>query len=94
VIHNQVQVIRTLSSVLKVTETSTSVEVKQPVASVVTLIAQGPQGPPFVGSTFFNTTAIGALTSGDIGTVLEWDGSLFIPTQELKNDLTITGGAF
>ena len=35
-----------------------------------------------------------ALNSGDIGKVLEWDGSSFTPTNELENDLTITGGAF
>jgi hypothetical protein len=93
-IFNQVQVSRTLSSVLKVTETETSVEVKKPVTNVVTLTAQGPQGPSFAGSQFFDTTAIEALNSGDIGKVLEWDGNNFTPTNELENDLTITGGAF
>lgn len=91
---NQVQVSRTLSSVLKVTETETSVEVKRPVTNVVTLTAQGPQGPSSAETGYFNIAAIDALNSGDIGKVLEWDGSTFSPTNELENDLTITGGAF
>lgn len=65
-----------------------------PTASVVTLTAPGPQGPSFAGATFFNNTAIGNLTTGNAGTVLEWDGSLFQPTQLLENDLRINGGAF
>jgi len=91
---NQVQVTRSLSSLITVTQTETNVEVKKPQTSVVTLTAQGPQGPSFAGSSSFNTTAIDALGSGDIGKVLEWDGSQFTPTDELENDLTITGGAF
>jgi hypothetical protein len=94
VINHQVQVSRTLSSVLRVTETATQVEVKKPVTSVVTLTAQGPQGPSTAETGYFNIAAIDALSSGDIGKVLEWDGSAFTPTNELENDLTITGGAF
>jgi hypothetical protein len=93
-IFNQVQVSRTLSSVLKVTESETSVEVRKPVTHVVTLTAQGPQGPSSAELGYFDIAALDALNSGDIGKVLEWDGTTFIPTNELENDLTITGGAF
>lgn len=91
---NKVQVSRPLSSVIRITETETQVEVRRPTTNVVTLTAQGPQGPSFAGSQFLDTTAIEALNSGDIGKVLEWDGNIFAPTDELENDLTITGGAF
>jgi hypothetical protein len=94
VTNNQVQVTRTLSSVLKVTETETSVEVIRPVTGVVSLTAQGPQGPSTVEAGLLDSAAIRALNSGDIGKVLEWDGTKFTPTSELDNDLTITGGAF
>ena len=57
----QVQ-INKISSLVKVTETPTSVEVQRHNAKVVEVTAPGPQGPPFAGSTFFNTAAIGALT--------------------------------
>lgn len=83
-----------ISNLVQVTETPTRVEVQRPTSSVVEVSAPGPQGPPFAGSTFFNTAAIGALTSGDVGTVLEFDGTQFSPTNELENDLTITGGNF
>ena len=83
-----------ISSLVKVTETPTRVEVQKSSSTVVEVTAPGPQGPPFAGSTFFNTAAIGALTSGDVGQVLEFDGARFSPTNELENDLTITGGNF
>ena len=89
----QVQ-INKISSLVKVTKTPTSVEVQAANTSVVKAIAVGPQGPPFAGSTFFDTAAIGTLTSGDVGKVLEFDGTQFSPTNELENDLTITGGNF
>lgn len=93
--HNaKVQVSPTLSSLIQVTATETQVEVKKPLTSVVTLTAQGPQGPPFVGSVLFDTNAIEALGAGDLGKVLEWDGARFIPTNELENDLTLYGGSF
>lgn len=91
---NRVQVSRPLSSLIQVTNTDTQVEVTKPTTNVVTLTAQGPQGPSFAGSQFFDVNAIDALNSGDQGQVLEWNGSLFTPTDELENDLTITGGAF
>lgn len=83
-----------ISNLVKVTETPTIVEVQKQTSQVVEVTARGPQGPPFAGSTFFNTAAIGALTSGDVGQVLEFDGAQFSPTNELENDLTITGGNF
>ena len=82
------------ASLVQTTRTSQNVEVQRSTTNIVETITPGPQGPPFAGSSFFNTTAIGALTSGDVGHVLEFDGSQFTPTKELDNDLTITGGNF
>ena len=91
----QVQVSPTLSSVVKVTETDSQVTItKATNASVVTVTATGPQGPSFAGSSFMDTAAIDALTSGDQGKVLEWNGSVFTPTNVLDDDLTLHGGAF
>jgi len=83
-----------ISNLVKVTETPTSVEVQRQSSQVVEVTAQGPQGPAFAGSILFDTDAIAALTSGDVGNVLEFDGTKFSPTNELENDLTITGGNF
>ena len=92
---HKVQVTPALSSVVKVTETETQVTVTQsPSANVVTVTATGPQGPSFSGDVYFDTDAIGALTSGDRGKVLEWNGTLFEPTNLLDDDLTLTGGSF
>jgi multidrug efflux pump subunit AcrB len=91
----QVQVTPTLSSVVKVTETDSQVTItRAPSANVVTVTATGPQGPSFAGSSFMDTAAIDALTSGDQGKVLEWNGSVFSPTNVLDDDLTLHGGAF
>ena len=86
--------INKISSLITVTKTPTSVEVQAAQSSVVKATAPGPQGPPFVGSSFFDLGAIGALNSGDIGKVLKFDGTNFIPTNELETNLTINGGAF
>lgn len=91
----QVKVAPTLSSVVKVTETDSQVTItRAPNANVVTITAPGPQGPPFVGSSFFDVGAISVLSSVDIGKVLKFDGTNFIPTNELETNLTINGGAF
>ena len=82
------------ASLVQTTRTSQNVEVKRSATNIVETITPDPRGPPFAGSSFFNTTAIGALTSGYVGHVLEFDGSQFTPTKELDNDLTITGGNF
>ena len=63
-------------------------------ANIVSVAATGPQGPSFAGSSFMDTAAIDALTSGDQGKVLEWNGSVFTPTDVLDDDLTLYGGAF
>ena len=86
--------IKKISSLVNVTETPTHVEVQRNSASVVEVSAPGPQGPLFAGANFFNNSAIANLSSGNTGAVLEWDGSLFQPTQLLENDLRINGGAF
>ena len=86
--------INRISNLINVTETPTHVEVQRNSASVVEVSAPGPQGPVFTGASFFNNSAIGNLNSGNTGAVLEWDGSLFQPTQLLENDLRINGGAF
>jgi len=83
-----------ISNLVKVTETPTSVEVQRQTSQVVEVISEGPMGPAFAGVSMFNTDAIAALTSGNVGNVLEFDGAKFSPTNELENDLTITGGNF
>ena len=85
--------INRISNLVQVTETPNAIEVRRPTTKILQVTAPGPQGPPSAGS-FFNTAAIGALTSGDVGQVLEFDGTQFSPTNELENDLTITGGNF
>jgi hypothetical protein len=71
-----------------------SVVVTKPQGKIVEITTAGPQGPPFAGAQFFDTTAIGALTSGDTGALLAWNGNVFEPVNELSNNLTIAGGAF
>lgn len=83
-----------ISSLVNVTESPTSVTVQRKSPQVIEVISQGPQGPAFAGTSLLNTAAMAALTSGDVGTVLEFDGTQFSPTNELENDLTITGGNF
>ena len=91
----KVQVSPTLSSVVRVTETENQVTVtRSTTANVVSVTATGPQGPSCAGSSFMDTAAIDALTSGDQGKVLEWNGSVFTPTDVLDDDLTLHGGAF
>ena len=91
----QVQVTPTLSSVVRVTETDSQVTITRATsANVVTVTATGPQGPSFAGSSFMDTAASDALTSGDQGKVLEWNGSVCSPTNVLDDDLTLHGGAF
>jgi len=92
---NKIEVQVGSPSTVTVSKTKALVTAQAPTpASVVTLTAAGPQGPSFSGATFFNVTAIGNLNNGNAGAVLEWDGSLFQPTQLLENDLRINGGAF
>ena len=64
------------------------------VAQVTVVAARGPQGPSFVGSNFFDTDAIGALTSSDTGKILVWNGTRYAPEDHLDAHLTIVGGAF
>jgi hypothetical protein len=92
---NKIEVTVGSASAVAVSNINASVVTQtQGAASVVTLTAAGPQGPSFAGATFFNNTAIGNLNNGNAGAVLEWDGSLFQPTQLLENDLTLNGGNF
>ena len=91
---NTVVVQQPVSSALTINETSTSVVVTKPEGRIVQIATAGPQGPPFAGAQYFDTTAIGALTSGDNGTLLAWSGSVFVPVKELSTNLTIAGGAF
>ena len=86
--------INKISSLVKVTETPTSVIVQRSSPQVVEVTASGPQGPPFVGSNFFDLAAISGLSSTDTGKVLKFDGTNFIPTNELETNLTINGGNF
>lgn len=77
-----------------ISEATHSVVVSKPEGQIIEVATAGPQGPPFAGAQYFNTAAIGALTSGDSGTILSWDGALFSPTNELSENLTLAGGAF
>lgn len=77
-----------------VSTTNNEVVVQQPQSYVVEIASRGPQGPSFAGSIFLDTNAIGALTSGDTGKLLVWDGSKYTATDTLIDDLTIVGGAF
>lgn len=83
------------ASALTVNSLKVQVSAQPPVnTSTVTVIAAGPQGPPFVGANFFDNVGIGNLTASAEGALLSWDGELFRPTQTLENNLTINGGAF
>ena len=91
----RVQVSPALTSVVRVAETDSQVTItRAATASTLTVTAPGPQGPSFAGSSFMDIGAIDALTSGDQGKVLEWNGSVFTPTNVLDDDLTLHGGAF
>lgn len=83
------------SKSVAITETVNSVDIIKPSGHVIEITTAGPQGPPFAGSQYFDISAIGALTSGDNGTLLAWSGNVFVPTtQLLSSNLTIAGGAF
>jgi len=82
------------ASRIVVSKTNTTVVVQKQPTATVEIAALGPQGPSFTGANYFDTTAIGALTSGDTGTLLQWGGAAFVPTNELSQNLTIAGGAF
>mgnify|MGYP001165221668 FL=1 len=79
---------------IAVTESTSEVVVQKQELRVTLVTARGPQGPSFAGSNFFDTTAIDALTSSDIGKVLTWDGTRYAPSSSLTQNLTIVGGAF
>lgn len=83
-----------ISNLITLTETPASVLVQRNATQIVKVTSVGPQGPPFVGSNFFDVGAIGALSASDVGKVLKFDGTNFIPTNELETNLTINGGAF
>lgn len=91
---NAVVIQQPSSPAISVNETVHSVVVNKPAGQIVEVVTAGPQGPPFAGAQYFNTAAIGALTSGDAGTILSWNGQLFTPTNELSTNLTLAGGAF
>jgi hypothetical protein len=91
---SQVELTRPITGLVTLAKSEPQIEVSNTLTSVVTLTAPGPQGPPFVGSVLFDTQAIEALTLADTGTVLEWDGARFSPTNELENNLTLNGGSF
>jgi len=82
------------ASRIVVSKTNTTVVVQKQPTATVEIAALGPQGPSFTGANYFDITAIGALTSGDTGTLLQWSGAAFVPTNELSQNLTIAGGAF
>ena len=83
-----------VSNLIQVNKIAAGVQVQSQGQKVVEVSAVGPQGPPFVGSSFFDVGAIGSLGSADAGKVLKFDGTNFVPTSEIGQNLTINGGNF
>lgn len=90
----KVEVTKVPSNTVSITSAAGSVTVQNTNNKVITVTAQGPQGPPFAGASFFNVAAISQLGANDAGKIVAWDGTEFQPTNVLETDLTISGGAF
>lgn len=90
------QVIVTGSSIYQaiITEENHQLIIQQPVTSVVELTTPGAQGPAFVGQQYFNMASIETLTIAESGVTLRWNGSQFVPANELSDGLTVFGGSF
>ena len=83
------------NNVVEVEATAPSVVVTQPSDSrIVEIASAGPAGPPFTGVHYFDLTEIAALGASDEGKVLNWNGNIFVPTNDLSANLTLNGGAF
>lgn len=83
------------SATVTVSEVNNSVVLTQPADSrIVEIASAGPAGPPFSGVHYFDLTQIAALGAADEGKVLNWNGSIFVPTDDLSANLTLNGGAF
>lgn len=74
--------------------TTNTVQIERKQNGYLGLTVRGPQGPAFAGEQFFDTSAISNLTVADSGVTVKWNGTQFVPTNELDGGLTITGGAF
>lgn len=77
-----------------ISKSTVNVEVQRQSAQTLEVSARGPQGPSFAGAIFLDTTAISSLTSGDEGKILVWNGSTYIPKDQLDIGFTIVGGSF
>ena len=87
-----VVVTQSTSAAVTVSETNNTVVITKPADSRIVEIASA--GPPFSGVHYFDLNEIAALGAGDVGKVLNWNGNIFVPTNDLSANLTLNGGAF
>jgi hypothetical protein len=90
----QVVVSGVTSTRIVVQEDINQVVIQKPVSNIVELSVPGAQGPAFAGQQFFNLSSLEGLSAIDSGVTLKWDGSQFVPADELGGGLTVFGGAF
>lgn len=84
----------TSSTKVQIVKSGSTVVVTKPLSSIVSIAMAGPQGPAFAGQQFFDLDAIEALSIVDSGVTLKWNGTQYVPTEQLGANLTINGGAF
>lgn len=82
------------SSQVVVEQEAHQIVLQKPQTGIVELTTPGPQGPAFTGQQFFNISSIGSLSAADSGSTLKWDGTQFVPSDEISEGLTVFGGAF
>lgn len=82
------------ASQVVIEESLNQVVVQRPQLGTVELITAGPQGPAFTGQQFFDISSIESLSAVNSGSTLKWDGTHFVPADELGEGLAIFGGAF
>jgi len=90
-----VVVTQSTSAAVTVSEANNTVVITKPADSrIVEIASAGPAGPPFSGVHYFDLNEIAALGASDVGKVLNWNGNIFVPTNDLSANLTLNGGAF
>ncbi|MBQ45499.1 MAG: hypothetical protein CMK37_07560 [Porticoccaceae bacterium] len=83
------------SSIVELTETGPSVVISEPSEPrIVQISSAGPSGPAFSGVHYFDLDQLNGLGESDAGKVLNWNGNIFVPTDDLSANLTLNGGAF
>ena len=83
------------SSVVELTVTGPSVVISQPSdPRIIQISSAGPSGPAFSGVHYFDLDQLSGLSGSDVGKVLNWNGNIFVPTDDLSANLTLNGGAF